>query len=89
MTQLERDIEADDDDRDLPPLPRTELDSHTNMVLLGKHSFIFDGAPRNTCEVVPFDPRSIGNMFSYMWMIPCVSSTFYNLILILILILIL
>ena len=38
MTQLERDIKVDDDDGDLLPLPRTELDSHANMVLLGKHS---------------------------------------------------
>ena len=60
MTQLEQDLEADDDDGDLLPLPRTELDSHANMVLLGKNSFIFDSAPGNTCEVVPFDP-SIGS----------------------------
>lgn len=63
MTQLELDYEADDDDGDLLPLPRTELDSHANMVLLGKHSFIFDSAPGNTCEVVPFDP-SIGSKTS-------------------------
>ena len=63
MTQLERDIKVDDDDGDLLPLPRTELDSHANMVLLGKHSFIFDSIPGNKCEVVPFDP-SIGSMKS-------------------------
>ena len=46
------------DDDDLPN-PRSELDSHANMVLLGRHSFIFDSQPGRTCDVQPFDP-SIG-----------------------------
>ena len=33
--------EIDDESLDTP-LPRTELDSHANMVVLGKHAFIFD-----------------------------------------------
>ena len=33
--------------------PRTELDSHANMVVLGKHSFIFESSGR-TCNVSPF-----------------------------------
>ena len=38
------------------PAPRTELDSHANMVVLGRHCFIFDNIHENTCEVQPFDP---------------------------------
>ena len=45
-----------DEDQD-QPLPRTELDSHANMVVLGKHSFIFDRVREQTCEVLPFDPN--------------------------------
>ena len=37
-------------------LPRTELDSHANMVVLGKNAFIFDRVANQTCEVLPFDP---------------------------------
>ena len=33
--------------------PRTELDSHANMVVIGKHSFIFESTGR-TCNVKPF-----------------------------------
>jgi hypothetical protein len=33
--------------------PRTELDSHANMVVLGKHSYIFESTGR-TCDVMPF-----------------------------------
>ena len=36
--------------------PRTEMDSHANMVVLGKHCFVFDGVKNRTCEVEPFDP---------------------------------
>ena len=35
--------------------PRTELDSHANMVLLGANTFIFESTNR-TCNVQPFDP---------------------------------
>ena len=45
-----------DDTQSYSPDPRTELDSHANMVLLGKHAFIFDGASGRTCNVQPFDP---------------------------------
>ena len=38
------------------PMPRTELDSHANMVVLGKNAFIFDKITSQTCEVLPFDP---------------------------------
>jgi hypothetical protein len=38
------------------PEPRTELDSHANMVVLGKHCFVFDGIHGKTCDVEPFDP---------------------------------
>ena len=34
--------------------PRTELDSHANMVVLGAHAFIFESKNR-TCNVQPFD----------------------------------
>ena len=34
-------------------LPRTELDSHANMVVLGKNAFIFESTGR-TCNVKPF-----------------------------------
>ena len=33
--------------------PRTELDSHANMVVLGKHAYIFESTGR-TCNVRPF-----------------------------------
>ena len=39
--------------------PRTELDSHANMTVLGRHCFVFDGVHGKTCDVEPFDP-SIG-----------------------------
>jgi hypothetical protein len=39
--------------------PRTELDSHANMVVLGKNCFIFDNVHGRTCEVEPFD-RTLG-----------------------------
>jgi len=39
--------------------PRTELDSHANMVVLGSECFVFDNIQDKTCEVQPFDP-SIG-----------------------------
>ena len=36
--------------------PTMELDSHANMVLLGKDCFMFDGVQGCTCNVVPYDP---------------------------------
>ena len=36
--------------------PRTELDSHANMVVLGAHAFIFESTNR-TYNIQPFDPR--------------------------------
>ena len=38
--------------------PRTELDSHANMVVLGSHDFIFESKNR-TCNVQPFDPSLV------------------------------
>ena len=35
--------------------PRTELDSHSNMVVLGSYALIFEVTNR-TCNVHPFDP---------------------------------
>lgn len=35
--------------------PRTELDSHANMCVLGQHAYIFEHTGR-TCNVDPFDP---------------------------------
>ena len=35
------------------PMPCTEMDSHANMVVLGKHSFIFESTGK-TCNVKPF-----------------------------------
>ena len=43
------------------PLPRSELDSHANMTVLGKHCFVFDNIHGQTCEVQPFDP-SLGTV---------------------------
>ena len=34
----------------------TELDSHTNMIVMGTQSFIFDQVQNRTCEVTPYDP---------------------------------
>ena len=39
------------------PNPRSELDSHANMVVLGRNTFIFDSPPKRTCDVQPFDPN--------------------------------
>ena len=36
--------------------PRTELDSHANMAVVGRHSFIFESTGR-TCDVTPFTPE--------------------------------
>jgi hypothetical protein len=33
--------------------PRTELDSHANMAVLGKHAYIFESTGK-TCNVKPF-----------------------------------
>ena len=38
---------------DLPVISKTELDSHANMVVLGKHCFIFESTGK-TCNVEPF-----------------------------------
>lgn len=35
---------------------RSELDSHANMVLLGKDAYVFDGVQDRSCTVQPFDP---------------------------------
>lgn len=48
------------DENDSPIDPRSELDSHANMIVLGKHAFVFDNIADRTCEVQPFDP-SIGS----------------------------
>lgn len=48
--------ESNVDEADSIPDPRSELDSHANMVLLGKHAFIFDGVSGRKCNVQPFDP---------------------------------
>ena len=37
-------------------LSRSELDSHANMVVLGKNCFVFDGIHGKTCTVEPFNP---------------------------------
>jgi len=39
------------------PRPRSELDSHANMVVLGCNSYIFDSVPHKTCDMAPFDPK--------------------------------
>ena len=38
---------------------RTKLDSHANMVVLGKKCFVFDNVHRQTCDVETFD-RNLG-----------------------------
>ena len=35
--------------------PRTELDSHANMVVLRTHCFVFDRVHGRTCDIEPFD----------------------------------
>ena len=37
-------------------MSRSELDSHANMVVLGKHCYVFDKVQGQTCDVIPFDP---------------------------------
>ena len=36
------------------PMPRTELDSHANMIVVGKNAFVFSRVIGRTCEVTPF-----------------------------------
>jgi hypothetical protein len=36
--------------------PRSELDSHANMAVLGKHSFVFERIGR-TCNMKPFHSK--------------------------------
>ena len=36
------------------PMPRTELDSHANMIVVGKNAFVFSKVNGRTCEVTPF-----------------------------------
>lgn len=36
--------------------PRTELDTHANMVVLGKNCFVFDHVQGRTCEVASYNP---------------------------------
>ena len=52
------------------PMPRTELDSHANMVVLGSNAFIFDAVQHRTCDVQPYDP-TIGKATS----VPIVDGT--------------
>lgn len=52
-SSLEREVT----DAEYGPLPRSELDSHANMVVLCDHSFVFDQVDGNTCDVLPFDPN--------------------------------
>ena len=42
---------------DLSSASRSELDSHANMVVLGRNCFVFDGVHGKTCDVEPFDPK--------------------------------
>ena len=46
--------DIDNDIESYSPDPRTELDSHANMVLFGKHAFIFDGASYRKCNALTF-----------------------------------
>ena len=41
------------DDVGYETIPCTELDSHPNMVVLGRHSFVFESTAK-TCYVRPF-----------------------------------
>ena len=41
--------------------PRTELDTHANMIVLGRHCFIFDTVEGRHCDVQPFD-KALGSM---------------------------
>ena len=43
-------------DEILHDFSRSELDSHVNMVVLGKDSFPFESVQDQTCDVIPFDP---------------------------------
>ena len=44
-------------EEDEGPEPRTELDSHANMVVLGKHAFAFDSIQGKHCDAQPFNPK--------------------------------
>ena len=53
---IERVIAAIDGEKGSLVNSKSELDSHTNMVVLGKHSFVFEGTGR-TCNVKPFHSK--------------------------------
>ena len=38
------------------PDPRSELDSHSNMLVFGNNCFDFDSVHGSTVDVAPFDP---------------------------------
>ena len=42
---------------DEQPFPRSELDSHANMVVLSEHAYIFDSTVHKCCDVIPYDPN--------------------------------
>ena len=59
MLVLTSDVGASSDD------PRTELDSHANMVVLGSNSFVLESTGR-TCNVQPFSSNlGVAKKFSY------------------------
>ena len=41
--------------------PKSELDSHANMVVLGKHCFVFEWSAGQSCSVHPFS-ESLGSV---------------------------
>ena len=49
------DMDADNGVTSLLQLSRTDLDSHANIVIVGKHAAIKNGAGRRA-EVIPFTP---------------------------------
>ena len=55
VSAIERNLDMENDEEN--PLPRTELDTHANMVVLGANAYVYDGINGNTCEVVPYDPK--------------------------------
>ena len=46
-------------------ISRTELDSHTNMVVVGNNCLVVDWINGKTCDALPFDP-SIGTSTSVL-----------------------
>ena len=55
MSKIYELTNSNEDDMD-PNQPRTQLDSHANMMVCNDHCHIFDSVYKRSTDVEPFDP---------------------------------